>query len=231
MSSVRLVGYVRVSTEEQVSNGVSLGAQTERLRAYVELYGGTLVEVIEDAGVSAKTLRRPGLARALVLLDEGHADGVVVAKLDRLTRSVRDLGELLDRYFGDGKAALLSVGEQIDTRSAGGRLVLNMLASVSQWERETVVERTRLALAHLRSRGVALGAIPFGFQRAESPDGTPTLDRAPEEALVIDEIRALREHGLTLRDIAARLNKGARRTKRGGRWHASTVRGILRRAA
>lgn len=230
-SSVRLVGYVRVSTEEQALNGVSLGVQAERLRAYVELYGGTLVEVIEDAGVSAKTLHRPGLTRALALLDEGHVDGLVVAKLDRLTRSVRDLGNLLDNYFCAGKAALLSVGEQVDTRTAGGRLVLNMLASVSQWEREIVVERTRLALAHLRSRGAALGAAPFGFQRVESADGTPTLDPAPEEMLVVDEIRALRDHGLTLRDIATRLNEGARRTKRGGRWHASTVRGILSRAA
>lgn len=229
-SPARLVGYIRVSTEEQSSTGVSLQAQRERLDAYVSLYDGVLIDVVADAGVSAKTLRRPGLAHALAVLDRGQADGLVVAKLDRLTRSVRDLGELLDRYFCEGKAALLSVGEQIDTRSAGGRLVLHVLASVAQWEREAVGERTRAALDHLKQQGVRLGGTPFGLRRVESGDGT-VLNDADDEQAVIDEMVALRNEGLTLREIAAHLTQAGHRTKRGRRWHASTVRGILRRAA
>ena len=86
-----------------------------------------------DAGESAKSLDRPGLQRALGMLKAGEAEALLVVKLDRLTRSVVDLGTLVERYFAPGKAALLSVGEQIDTRSAAARLVLNVLASVSQW--------------------------------------------------------------------------------------------------
>ena len=138
----KAVAYVRVSTEKQADAGQSLDAQRAKVTAYAGLYDLELVEVIVDAGASAKTLDRPGLTRALAMLKSGEADALVVVKLDRLTRSVRDLGELVDRYFANGKAALLSVSEQIDTRSAGGRLVLNVLASVSQWEREAIGERT-----------------------------------------------------------------------------------------
>src|SRR5260370_40191073 len=98
ISPARLVGCLRVSTSEQSSEGISLQAQRERLEAYATLYDGILVDVITDAGASAKTLRRPGLTRALALLEDGSADGIVVAKLDRMTRSVRDLGVLLERY-------------------------------------------------------------------------------------------------------------------------------------
>jgi hypothetical protein len=114
---------------------VSLHAQRAKVTAYAKLYDLELAEVTVDAGESAKHLDRPGLQRALGMLKRGEADALLVVKLDRLTRSVRDLGHLVEKYFAPGKAALLSVGEQIDTRSAAGRLVLNVLASVSQWER------------------------------------------------------------------------------------------------
>ena len=136
---MRAAAYLRVSTDEQASNGVSLEAQRTMIVAYAGLYGLELVAVVEDAGVSAKTLERPGLQRVLAMLRRGDVQAVAVAKLDRLTRSVRDLGQLLDDHFGaHGKAALVSVSEQIDGRSTGGRMVLNLLATVSQWEREVI---------------------------------------------------------------------------------------------
>ena len=126
----------------------------ERSRAaYAQLYDLEVSEVIVDTGESAKSLDRPGLQRALAMLKAGEADALLVVKLDRLTRSVRDLGHLVEKYFAPGKAALLSVGEQIDTRSAAGRLVLNVLASVSQWEREAIGERTATAMQHKASQG------------------------------------------------------------------------------
>src|SRR5262245_9845331 len=98
---MRVIGYIRVSTEEQATAGVSLSAQAEKVRAYCALYDLTLLEVVEDAGASAKTLERPGLQRALSALRRGEADGVVVAKLDRLTRSVADMATLIDAHFGE----------------------------------------------------------------------------------------------------------------------------------
>jgi len=142
VSATRTIVYCRVSLDKMAEKGVSLAAQQAKARAYAELYDLHVVDTIIDAGASAKTLARPGLERALGLLKTGKADALLVVKLDRLTRSVSDLGKLVEGYFGTGKWALLSVSEQIDTRSAAGRLVLNVLASVSQWEREAIGERT-----------------------------------------------------------------------------------------
>ena len=142
---MKTVGYIRVSTDEQSTNGVSLAEQRAKIKGYANLYGLTLVAVIEDAGQSAKSMDRPGLRQVLDMLGKGMVEAVVVSKLDRLTRSVRDLGQLLDEQFGaQGKAALLSVSEQIDGRSAGGRMVLNLLATVSQWKgRSSASEQRR----------------------------------------------------------------------------------------
>jgi hypothetical protein len=110
----RVVGYVRVSSEQQAEDGVSLDAQKARLRAYALAMDLELVAVDEDAGVSAKSIQsRPGLLRALSRLDAGDADGILVVKLDRLTRSVRDLGDLVERYFV-ARFSLLSVLAGVD---------------------------------------------------------------------------------------------------------------------
>src|SRR5262245_5254733 len=87
---MNVIGYARVSTSEQATGGVSLDAQVAKIKGYCELYGLTLVEIIIDAGESAKSLKRPGLQRALAMLKRKDAEGLVVCKLDRLSRSVRD---------------------------------------------------------------------------------------------------------------------------------------------
>jgi DNA invertase Pin-like site-specific DNA recombinase len=193
--------------------GVSLDAQQAKAKAYAELYDLDVVETIIDAGVSAKTLARPGLERALGLLKTGKADALLVVKLDRLTRSVADLGRLVERYFAPGKAALLSVGEQIDTRSAGGRLVLNVLGAVSQWEREAVGERTSAALQHKAAQGEYIGGdAPYGFRVAD--DGQHLEPHPPEQALV-KEARRLHKSGLSLRAVARELGARGFRTRTG----------------
>lgn len=198
MSGAKAVAYVRVSTGLQADVGLSLESQEDRLRAYAGLYDLELVEVIVDAGESAKSLNRPGLTRALAMLKSGQADALVVVKLDRLTRSVRDLGELVDRYFANGKAALLSVSEQIDTRSAAGRLVLNLLASVSQWEREAIGERTAAVMQHMAKTGQYTGGrAPYGF-RVEAG----RLVRVEAEQEVLAAAREAKAGGLSLRAIA-----------------------------
>ena len=98
---MKVVGYIRVSTEEQVTSGQSLDSQRAKAIAYAGLYDLELIEIIEDAGVSAKTLKRPGLERALAMLASGKADGLLIVKLDRLTRSVADWQKLIDRHFGE----------------------------------------------------------------------------------------------------------------------------------
>jgi site-specific DNA recombinase len=227
---MNVIGYVRVSTEQQADGGVSIDAQREKLNAYAKAMDLTLVEIIEDAGASAKTLDRPGLGRALSFLQTGHADGLLVTKLDRLTRSVRDLGDLVDQYFAT-RCALLSVSDAIDTRTAGGRLVLNVLASVSQWEREAVGERTRDALAHLRGTGVRLGGEAMGWRRQTrtDEDGRRVVEGVADERTTVAVILALNREGRSLRAICAALTAAGRKTKKGGRWTPKVVRAILLR--
>jgi site-specific DNA recombinase len=209
-AATRTIAYIRVSTDKQAERGLSLEAQREKVHAYALLYNLDIVEVIVDAGVSAKTLERPGLTRALTALRDGRAQALLVTKLDRLTRSVRDLGELVERIFGRGECALLSVSEQIDTRSAAGRLVLNVLASVSQWEREAIGERTATVLRHKASRGEYTGGdAPYGF--AVTPDGK-LVERDDEQAAVAFA-RRLQEGGFSLRAIAAELARATRRLR------------------
>jgi len=107
--------------------------------------GIELVDLIIDAGESAKSLNRPGMTQLLTLVDARAVDVVIIAKLDRLTRSVKDLAELLERLTRRG-VSLVSVADALDTQSAAGRLVLNIMVSVSQWEREAIGERTRDAI-------------------------------------------------------------------------------------
>lgn len=211
---MKVIGYVRISTDEQASQGHSLAAQESNLRAYADLYDLELVAVVVDAGQSAKTLKRPGLQEALSALRDGRAEGLLIPKLDRLIRSVRDLGALLDDYFSKG-FSLLAVAEQVDTRSATGRLMLNLLATVSQWEREVIGERTSVALQHLKRSGRRLGQ--------------KVLETTAEGSLAAARAKELRSAGGTLRDIAGTLQREGFPTKRGGFWRAQTVALLLGR--
>lgn len=225
----RVVAYVRVSTDKQAEHGVSLDAQRAKIEAYAALYDLDVTSYEVDAGVSASTLDRPALTRALAALDTGAADGVIVVKLDRLTRSVRDLGDLVDRYFAAGRFALISVSENVDTRTAAGRLVLNVLGAVSQWEREAIGERTAAAMAHKRTVGEYTGGrVPFGYTL--DVDGSTLRPCAAEQA-IIAAARDLEAAGMSLRSIGAALEARGLLPRSGGQWHAKTVRGLLSVAA
>jgi len=115
------------------------------------VHNAELIDIIVDGGESAKSLNRPGMARLLAMVDGGEVEAVIIAKLDRLTRSVKDLCTLRERFTRRG-AALVSVAESLDTGSSAGRLVLNIMTAVSQ-EREAIGERTRDAMSHKRTNG------------------------------------------------------------------------------
>ena len=221
-TKTRAIAYIRVSTDKQADHGVSLEAQEAKVKAYASLYDLDLVETIIDAGVSASTLEREGLQRALGMLKRGEAEALVVVKLDRLTRSVADLGCLVEKHFQ--KAALLSVSEQIDTRTAAGRLVLNVLASVAQWEREAIGERTSAAMQHKASKGERVGAIPYGYALAD--DGI-ALVAVEAEQKVLTEARALREAGLSLRVVASRLAELGFVARNGRQFASEQVRRMM----
>ena len=210
----KAVLYIRVSTDKQAQHGVSLEAQEAKGRAYASLYDLEIVATCIDAGESAKSLNRPALKDALAHLEAGDATALLVVKLDRLTRSVKDLSVLIDDYFSS-RFSLLSVSENIDTRTAGGRLVLNILASVSAWEREAVSERTKAALAHKKENGATLGRAPYGYTYKAGE-----LVEIAEQQVVITKIMNLRALGRSYSSIGRELGMNHQR-----------VSGICRRAA
>lgn len=208
-----MVGYVRVSTSMQAAEGHSLTAQRARLATYCELYGLELVAVCADEGASASSLDgRSGLAEALRMARAGKVDGVLVCSLDRLTRSTRDLADLLDDAGRRGWS-LLSVAEQLDTSSAGGRLVVNVIGVINQWQREKIGETTSAAMKNMRARKLYTGGVVrYGYRLGA--DGA--LEAEPNEQRVIAAVRELRALGWSLRRVSAELAARGMLT-RGGR--------------
>ena len=209
----KAVLYIRVSTDKQAQHGVSLEAQQAKGEAYANLYDLEIVATCIDAGESAKSLNRPALQDALGYLESGDAEALLVVKLDRLTRSVKDLSVLIDDYFAS-RFSLLSVSENIDTRTAAGRLVLNILASVSAWEREAVSERTKAALAHKKNQGAVLGNAPYGFRKVGSK-----LVQVDSEQQTIVKIVSLHKGGANAAAIAREVG-----------FYPNRVRRIIKRA-
>lgn len=219
------VGYARVSTNSQADHGTSLEVQRSKITAAAELADLELVRVIVDAE-SAKSLRRPGAAELLELVKAGEVDAVIVYSLSRLTRSVKDLGSLLE-LFGRHDVALVSVSESLDTSSAAGRLALNLMGAISQWEREAISERTAEALQAKRAKGERVGTVPFGYRVAA--DGV-MLEAEPAEQRALAVLRDLRAKGYSLRQIAAELSRQGFTTRRGSPWSHQGVAHLLRAA-
>ena len=225
---LRVDGYIRVSTEEQARDGSSLALQREKIQWYCKAHDLKLVRIECDAGVSAKTLEREGVAAVLDDLDHGRVDGLVVIKLDRLTRSLSDWDGLITRYFSEEAGRrLFSVGDSIDTRTAAGRMVLNLLMTVAQWEREVIAERTRDALQGKIGRGERCGKVRFGYFLAS--DGK-TLVPDPEQQKAIAFMRQWEAQGKTYRDMCETLEEMGIETKDGGKvWRPGVVYKILTR--
>lgn len=219
------IGYIRVSSKEQAESGLSLEAQESRIRAMATVKGVVLSEVISDQAESAKSLDRPGIQRILSLMNDGSVAGVIISKLDRLTRSVRDLGAIVDLLSVTG-ASIISCHETLDTSSASGRMILNITATIAQWEREVICERTQEALKQKLVRGEHAGNIAYGY-RSSGEDGRAIPDEG--EQVIISLIRAHSADGWSLSKIADWLNEQGYRTRRGTEWRVQYVHGILRR--
>ncbi|MFT7835597.1 recombinase family protein [Saccharothrix sp. BKS2] len=204
----KVLAYLRVSTAEQADSGAGLDAQRAAITAEALRHGWD-VEFVVDAGYSAKSLDRPALTEALARLDRGEAAALVAAKLDRVSRSVADFASLLDRSRRKGwRLVLLDTG--VDTSTASGELVSNMLASAAQYERRLISQRTRDGLAAKRAAGVRLGR----------PSVLPTA--------VVERIVGERAEGKGLRVIAEGLTADGVPTARGkATWSTSSVQAVL----
>ena len=227
-----VIGYTRVSTQEQARDGYGLDAQEKKIRAYCELYDLKLVRIISDPGLSGKDLDRPGMQEVLTILRQRKdtVHGLVVAKLDRLTRCIEDFAGLIREFFkNEGRKKLFSVEESIDTRRAAGRLVLNIIMMVAEWEREVIGERTSDALQAKIAMSERCGKIRFGYDLDD--DGVHLVPNTHEQE-VIAQLREWKAQGKTYREMVEMVHELGIETKEGSRiWQPATIRRIILRPA
>lgn len=223
------VGYIRVSTLDQATEGVSLDAQRAKIAAYCALHDLNLVEVVADEGISGKRAdNRPGLQRALDLVCQRKGVLVTLA-LSRIARSTKDCIEIAERLDRHG-ANLASISEKIDTGSGMGRFFFRLMASLAELERDQVSERTKVAMSYLRRQGKRVSRfIPYGSGLAE--DGVTLAPDQSEVEVVERIVRLRREERLSFAVIGRRLDAEGVPAKNGGRWHAKVVRDVAMRAS
>jgi DNA invertase Pin-like site-specific DNA recombinase len=198
-----------VSTAEQVDSGAGLAVQRATVEAEAARRGWTLLAVFEDAGRSGKSIDgRPALAEALAAVEDGTAAALIVAKLDRLSRSVQDAAGLLDRA-GRAGWALVASDLGVDTSTPAGEAMANVMASFGQLERRMIGQRTKDALTAKRAAGVRLGR----------PSTLPDV----VVRRIVDEHAA----GESWSAIARGLEADGVPTAQGGvRWYPATVRKV-----
>lgn len=219
---MKAIGYIRVSTEDQAREGVSLEAQVSMIRSYAELRGLELSEIITDAGVTTKTPLqiRPGGMKLISKLGQDVA--VIAYKLDRLFRNTVECLSTIDQWEKLGATVhFIDLGGQaVDTRSATGRFVLTVLAAVAEMERNQLRERTSAALQHKKRNGEYTGGrVPYGYRNG---DGTLHEDEREQTAIAL--ARSLHKRGQSLRRIGEALLRNGFPPRKGGKWHASQIR-------
>lgn len=229
LSGLSVIGYVRVSSQEQVTEGVSLEAQKGKIMAWAEATDARLVEVIEDPAVSGSRplAERPGGSRIAALLDQRDPSvgAVIITRLDRLGRSAAETLAHL-HSFSTGKIGLVSITDRLDLTTPAGRAAASISAVFSQLEKELIGLRTSEALARLQMEGKAYGATPFGFRREGD-----LLVADEDQQRVIRQILDLRYARCSFREIAAWLNSEGVAAQRGGKWSPMSVRSICLTAA
>jgi DNA invertase Pin-like site-specific DNA recombinase len=206
---MRAIGYARVSTDEQGQSGLGLAAQVQTIRTEAERKGWSLEHIYSDVASGKSLRRRPDFGDALRELESGSAEVLVVAKLDRLSRSVSDFAAILAQTQIEGWALdICDLG--VDTTTPSGKMVAQIMMVLAEWEREMIGDRTKAALNAARARGTKLGR---------------PITVTPE---TVRMIRLLRADGRSYRKIATLLNEQDIPTAQGGRqWYASTVKAMV----
>jgi len=223
----RVAIYVRVSTEEQKRDGFSIRAQIEKLTQYAGIKDWVIVDIYDDKGISGKNVdERPDLKRMIEDIKNDKIDIVLVFKLDRLTRSIRDLMELTD-IFNDYKCEFCSLTENIDTHTASGRMFLKILGIFAEFERENLIERVRGGFERKAKEGYSnsKNIISYGYTRNK---GEKILTINEEEAKVIQHIfKSFVEDFKTEDKIAKALNAMQIKSKLGHHWCYNKVKQTL----
>ena len=218
--------YIRVSTEEQAREGYSINAQKEKLKQYAFVRGWDIYDFYIDDGVSAKNVEgRPEVLRMIKDVNKGKVNNVLVYKIDRLTRSTRNLIDFID-LFDKRSCSFNSITEAIDTSTATGRMFIKIVGIFAEFERENLAERVSFGYEQKANEGNYINSKGvYGFDYIQGNGGDLIVNE--EEAQMIKNIYDWYLKGNSFSGICRKLDKMKTPTKRGGQWYSSTIRSIL----
>ena len=216
-----VVGYTRVSAEERKITGTSLDAQRQAIEDECLRRGWRLSDVLQDVGCSGRDLERPAMREVIRRLEAKEIDCLMVARLDRLSRSLLDFSRLTERARKRGWK-LVTLDLTVDTTTPEGELMASVLAIFAQYERRLISQRQSETRVQLRAQGRVYGTVPFGFRRKGK-----RLVRYRAEQRVLEQARLLYEQGFNHTQIADQLTAQGVRGKRGGRMVGEQIRNLL----
>lgn len=231
-----LVAYLRVSTTEQAEKGSGLDVQREKMTEWADAHGYVIVEWFADEGVSGSNGldTRPGIFEAMSALARADVSGLIVAKLDRLARSLA-LQETLLAQVERAGAQMFSADDAEneylnDDDEPTRRLIRQVLGAVAEWERGMITARMKAGRAQRAKQGAyAYGAPPYGWTSVTSPDGGKRLAPVESEQTTLRRLRELRDEGASTRRMAEVLAAEGHRTRKGGAWYSANIARLLKR--
>ena len=215
---MKLISYQRVSSRKQNENGDSLREQEQAIQTYCKLYGHEIVYSAYDVASGKSRKSRPAFEECIEMLEHGIAEGIICFDLSRISRSLADLSKMIEKYFSK-TLSLVSVKEQVNTKDPASKLMLHVMASFNQYQREQTASRTKDAIQYRKKAGKVCGMAPIGFMANEAGE----LIKNKKEQQLIRKIRKLRKQGLSWGKTAKELTKAGFITRRGTNYTAQAV--------
>jgi len=226
--NMNVIAYTRVSTNQQSESGHSLDYQASKIKCYCELHNLNIIDMVTDTA-SGKSINRQGINRILDMVNNQDTnglkiDGIVILKLDRLTRVGRDFHKLNELLFNDSTGVTLhSVENHINTSTPHGKAMLNMLLTFSEFELDTLKERTKAGLRAKKDKGEPLGRASYGYEYQDKK-----LVKADSEQKIIARIKRLKKNGMTLADIREKLFQEKKYSRSGRKFTLSLISELAR---
>ena len=221
MAPVRAIGYARLNSIGMQPKNLDLNHQEELIREYVAKKGWTLVDIFREVTTSSSVRIQPKLDEIIAESGIGKFDALIVARLDRVTRNIRELDHFLTEVCQKNGVSLISIEEGLDTSTRAGRKAIELVDIIAKWDTKRISDRTREIIARKRAKGERVGHAPFGYTYRDKK-----LVGMDDEQKVIRIICDKREEGLSYHRIAKYLNEQQIASKRGGIWYAETVKTV-----
>lgn len=222
MTNKKIGLYIRVSTEEQAIEGYSISGQRERLKAFCVAQSWETIKFYVDEGISGRSTERPALKKMMKDIEDGLIDVLLVYRLDRLTRSVRDLHDILD-FLEKHNCQFRSATEVYDTSTAMGRMFITIVAAIAEWESANLGERVRLGQIEKARQGEWSAPAPYGFRKNDQKRMEVNPDEIEAVKLMVRKVK----EGYSFRQLSLYMQNTSYKPRRGYKWHIASLLDLL----